>query len=225
MYLVKNALLPYQNKLRNISSDTITEAHNVYGFCKSKVLYSLLLNNITANIPSTTKFLRQCCATDDVNYIFTKKVSLEREIKLREFNFKVLHGILPCNKNLKQWKIKISDHCDVCGQIQTIEHLLWSCRYVQSLWKIVEDVLEVNLDFNMILGIRDNCEHPYVLTLVSFLIYKEWLVLSLENKFRSDEIVLEVFKHELMLRQKIYEKCEIYSYIELYVIERLIDRL
>ena len=126
---------------------------------------------------------------------------------------------------MKQWKVKISDHCDVCGQIQTIEHLLWSCRYVQSLWKIVEDVLEVNLDFNMILGITDNCEHPHVLTLVSFLIYKEWLVLSLENKFRGDEIVLEVLKQELMLRQEIYEKCEIYSYIELYVIERLIDRL
>ena len=81
------------------------------------------------------------------------------------------------------------------------------------------------MDFNIILGIRDNCEHPYVLTLVSFLIYKEWLVLSLENKFRVNEIVLEVFKQELILRQKIYEKCEIYSYIELYVIERLIDRL
>ena len=79
----KNALLSYQNELRNISNDTITEAHNVYGFCKSKVLYSLLLNNITANIPSTAKCLRQYCATDDVNYIFTKKVSLEKEIKLR----------------------------------------------------------------------------------------------------------------------------------------------
>ena len=76
-----------------------------------------------------------------------KKVSLEKEIKLREFNFKVLHGILPFNKNLKQWKIKLSDHCDVCGQIQTIEHLLRSYRYVQSLWKIVEDVLEVDLEF------------------------------------------------------------------------------
>ena len=89
----------------------------------------------------------------------------------------------------------------------------------------MEDVLEVNLDFNMILGIRDNCEHPYVLTLVSFLIYKEWLVVSLENKFRGDEIVLEVFKQELILHQKIYENCEIYSYIELYVMERLIDKL
>ena len=83
VFLVNIALLPYQNELRNISNDTITEAHNVYGFCKPKVIYSLLLNKITANIPSTTEFLRQYCATDDVCYIFTKNVSLEREIKLR----------------------------------------------------------------------------------------------------------------------------------------------
>ena len=61
-FFVENALLPYQNELRNISNDTITEAHNVYGFCKSKVQYSLLLNKITANIPSTTKLFRQFCA-------------------------------------------------------------------------------------------------------------------------------------------------------------------
>ena len=76
----------------------------------------------------------------------------------------------------------------------------------------MEDVLEVNLDFNMILGIRDNCEHPYVLTLVSFLIYKEWLVLSLENKFRGDEIVLEVFKQELMLRQRYMKNVKLFIY-------------
>ena len=72
---------------------------------------------------------------DDLSYIYTEKVWLEKEIKLKEFNFKVLHGILPCNKNLKQWKIRTSDCCDVCGEIQTIEHLLWNCRYVGSLWK------------------------------------------------------------------------------------------
>ena len=36
--------------------------------------------------------------------------------------------------------------------------------------------------------------------------YKEWVVLSLENKLRYDEIVLEVFKQELILRQKLYER-------------------
>ena len=162
---------------------------------------------------------------DDVSYIYIEKFCLEKEIKLKEFNFKVLHGILPCNKNLKQWKIRMSDCCDVCGEIQTIEHLLWNCRYVGSLWKIVENVLDTKLNFDIILGINNSCKEPYVLTLVSFLVYKEWLMLSLENKFRNNRIVLEYYKHELVLHLKIYERSGKYSISELHVIERLIDKL
>ena len=47
------------------------------------------------------------------------------------------------------------------------------------------DVLNVRLliilHFIMILEIRDNCEHPYMLTFISFLNYKEWLMLSLKT--------------------------------------------
>ena len=42
---------------------------------------------------------------------------------MKEFNFKVLHGILPCNLNLMRWKIRDSHECDICGETQTIEHL------------------------------------------------------------------------------------------------------
>ena len=64
-----------------------------------------------------------------------------------------------------------------------------------------------------------------MLTLVSLLVYKEWLLLSLENKLRNNRIVLDYYKQELLLRLKIYEPSGIYSYTELYVIERLIDIL
>ena len=89
-----------------------------------------------------TKYLRRYCDTDD-SYIYIEKVWLEKEMKLKEFNFKFLHGTLPCNKNLKQWKIRTCDSCDVCGKVQTTEHLFWNCRYIRSLWKIVESVLDI----------------------------------------------------------------------------------
>ena len=50
-------------------------------------------------------------------------------------------------------------------------------------------------------------------------------MLSLENKFRGDEIVLEVFKQELILRQKIYEDVKfvhILSY-SLSLVQALVD--
>ena len=49
------------------------------------------------------KLLQSFCNVNDVIHVFTRKFLLEKEIKLKEFNIKLLHGILPCNKNLKRW--------------------------------------------------------------------------------------------------------------------------
>ena len=90
----------------------------------------------SANITSMTRYLDQYCNDEYVTRnAFVKKLLKEPEIKLKEFNFKILHGILPCNSNLKKWKIRSVDVCDVCNQIQTIEHLLYGCCYVKPLWQ------------------------------------------------------------------------------------------
>ena len=75
---------------------------------------------------------------------------LENETKLKEFNFKVLHGVLACNKNLKNWKIRLDDRCDVCNQIQTIEYLLFSCHYLKQLWQIVNTLYGIDITFHQI---------------------------------------------------------------------------
>ena len=43
---------------------------------------------------------------DDCTFVFIKKIVQEKEIKLKEFNCKLLYGILPCNKNLMKSKLK-----------------------------------------------------------------------------------------------------------------------
>ena len=98
------------------------------------------------------KILAPYCSNSDASGVFTRKVVSEKEIKLKEFNFKVLHKILPCNENLKRWRIKASDECDVCGLPQTIEHLLLTCRYVTPLWQIVDSVFDINVSFETILS-------------------------------------------------------------------------
>ena len=47
-------------------------------------MYLLLRSKVTSNILSMTKYLRRYCDIDDVNYIYTEKVWLEKEIKLKE---------------------------------------------------------------------------------------------------------------------------------------------
>ena len=91
--------------------------------------------------------------------------------------------------------------------MQTIEHLLYSCCYVSPLWRIVNNVFGSNVNYYQILGLDENFEYNAIITIVCFLISKQWLLLSLECKSRSSAIALDWFKYELKVRMEIYEKC------------------
>ena len=110
--------------------------------CRYKCTFNIYREQLTrdANITFVTKYLDSYCNSNDEILAFHRKVVLENQIKIKEFNFKVLLGILPCNYNLRKWKIRVDDICDVCNQVQTIEHLLYSCCYVSSLWHIVDNL-------------------------------------------------------------------------------------
>ena len=205
--LVKNALLPYQQCIMQGNNDT--SVFNRVKLQKSKDYYNMFKFQSAPQTDTTriSNFLIPFCNNDEEVIAFTKKVAIGKEIKLKEFNFKVLHGILPCNLNLMRWKISDSHECDICGETQSIEHLLYSCVYVPPLWQIVEHVFEVDINFKCILGLDEQCEHDDIITILSFLIYKDWLLPSLQNKNRNSTIALSYFKAELTLPQQIYEKC------------------
>ena len=65
--------------------------------------------------------------------MFANKIIAEKEIKLREFNFKLLQDILPYNNNLNRLLKSNSDKCDVGGERKTIEHLLYTCNHGKSI--------------------------------------------------------------------------------------------
>ena len=81
-----------------------------------------------------------------------------------------------------RWKIRHDDKCDVCGQTQSIEHLLYSCRYVKPLWLVVNTVYGISVNFKQILGLDEMFSLTTITTIISFFIYKEWLLLSLKDK-------------------------------------------
>ena len=84
-------------------------------------------------------------------------------MKLREFNFKILHGSLPCNSNLKRWDLRTTDKFNVCQESQSIKYLLWECDYVKSLWSIVDKVCDFEITYGEIVGIEDCCKQHGVL--------------------------------------------------------------
>ena len=58
-------------------------------------------------------------------------------------------------------------------------------------------------NFMQILGVDEVFNYGSVTTLICFLIYKEWFLLSLENRKRNPVIALEYFNNEIKLRIQI----------------------
>ena len=92
-----------------------------------------------------------------------------------------------------KWKLNINYECDVCQHQQSIKHLLCECVYVKPLWVIVEKMCDFEITFDIILGIEECYSQDRILTLISFLIYKEWLLLSLVIKKRHDNIKFDMY--------------------------------
>ena len=90
----------------------------------------------------------------------------------------------------------------------------------------MQKVFNVNIDFDSILGVsKIDSKIDFLVSLVSFLVYKEWLLLSLDNKCRNNRICFDFYVAELELRLKIYRLCTGFSEDDLEAMQSLIGYL
>ena len=72
-------------------------------------------------------------------------------VKLRDFQYRLLHKRVPSKKELFHWKIKKSYQCIYCGKLEDIKHLLYSCSYVTEIWqkwiRYVQMRYQIRLEF------------------------------------------------------------------------------
>ena len=72
----------------------------------------------------------------EVPIIFNNIYKLTNDTKLRCFQYKLLHNILPSNKLLYKMGIKQNNLCNFClVEEDSVQHYLWKCTYVQSFWE------------------------------------------------------------------------------------------
>ena len=83
---MRQVLLPYQENFMNIDC-----VHYVQGLTKEKDFEVKFLQMLTTDSAIITGYLKSHCNKDDCTFVFIKKT--EKEIKLKEFNYKLLHGI------------------------------------------------------------------------------------------------------------------------------------
>ena len=67
--------------------------------------------------------------------------SVTKEIKLRDFQWKFLHRLIPCNKYLYYWKKRETMECSICMQIDSIEHRYLNCELASKCWKFISGII------------------------------------------------------------------------------------
>ena len=210
IFILKNAILPYKQIIKDYNNKEKTVQTPTAGL-SSKQMYEKLINIKVKSINHMSNYLQLYLDRNDATEtsVFYSKISCEKENKLKEFNYKLLYGILPCNSNLKRWNIINCDKCDVCDDTQTIEHLIFDCIYVKPIWQLVKDVFTIPVSFgNIVCPTKNMCsKNRIIITLISFLIYKEWLKASLDKRNREKKCDLDYFTHELQKRATIYNMC------------------
>ena len=87
------------------------------------------------------------------NLVYKQKILDVKIVKISEFNYKLLHNIVPCGKILSKWQHHISERCKTCKEIETSEHMLFECEKVKKIWNIISKCVKVNIKWkNIVCG-------------------------------------------------------------------------
>ena len=137
--------------------------------------------------------------------VYEMKIKNQLEIKIADFNYKLLNNILPTGCNLHRWKKRESTSCIYCNEeLHDSRHLLFECPHVSTLWQNISNVLVVNITWlTLALGIHENRNYNIVLSLLCYIIYKKYL-LDKQNE-------THVMQTTLFLKKEIQQRLNVYS--------------
>ena len=102
--------------------------------------------------------------------------------KLSEFNYKIIHNLVYTGCILSKWKFGISSKCVVCGENETVEHMLFECDRVKNVWKRVGEILKLDISWHhIVLGLDEinakqiNVTRNNIITIITYSIYALWV--------------------------------------------------
>ena len=214
--IIKKALKPFAHFLGSHDPETDIslplfhhkdEIVNNFTSSKSKYFYEKLIEQKLCKPERDEAYWQQSLSSGEIDFssVYIKKVGLITDKKIAEFNFKLLHKILPCNSNLFKWKIKDNNICTLCDIEEDIPHLLFHCTYAQSVWKILSDNCDIDITLeDIILSSSLDLEDSFIISSLAYFIFKKWLKCSYDNIPRNLNNVKSAVSAELQYIYNVY---------------------
>ena len=165
-------------------------------FCNGKRLVDLITENnsmfyeILVNKKSTRHYMERVWenkfnksySTTQWKSIYNRKIKLVPCVKLKEFNYKLIHNLIYSGYILNKWKPSISRNCSFCNQIETTEHLLLSCSRVQNIWKTIGECINIDIKLHhLVIGLDEsyaeitNKTKNLVIMITAYSIFVGWV--------------------------------------------------
>ena len=192
IYQVIESLRPYQHILINFNHQPLLNIRNE----NSPALYkNMLCQNYYKRLVNMKKQVHTLSKWSELLNVeidetlriqtFQNKVIAIKEKKLAEFNFKVLHYILSNSYLLSKWNPEFSSSCELCRVDNSICHMLLRCSLAKHVWQQIDLALNLSLsEVEIILGVKNDASLNYIITFISYEIYKFWLRSSIQKENR-----------------------------------------
>ena len=128
---------------------------------KTKQYYSVLLKQKLMEPDVLNIWQRTLSLPSDFDWnpVLVFKFCEIKDNKIKQFNFKFLHKLLPSRMNLHvcKWKIKNDYNCEICHMLETTQHMMLDCKNIKLFWKIISRIIyyvydiEIHINENILL--------------------------------------------------------------------------
>ena len=194
--LVKRTSFITHSKIYTISED----------ICSTKFFYTILRNKKHERPHSEKMWARELNLTLqhlEWRDIYQNIITSTKYKKFSEFKFKIIHNILPCGKLISKWEKTKSRYCSHCGEIETIQHLLFECNRIKDLWTKLSKILQLDIQLkHIILGLKNlsavNEIKSIVIVTVMYATYCTWVKCSFDNLCYNSVNLYQIIKEYIV---------------------------
>ena len=183
---------------------------------KSKHIYDIINNFQKSDVTVLAFWEEKFNLPVDFNWkdILKFKLKTLKSNKVKQYNFKLFHQILPFRNNLFKWKIVNDNICTFCLKPESGIHVLLECPKVVLFWKRVIELIQnnfnetVSLDEELLItGINTDHNTLNINTIVvyaQYAIYKMYMINHFQGRTYNCHSIWSTFKTELLLDNPSY---------------------
>ena len=194
-------------RLNNVPFIKVNNSLKPLAKCTNKQIYYKLLCPQIKPPTAIDKWINifPFLETEDWAPIFKRSFHITKEPYLQSFQYKILNRILNNNENLYKWKIQNSNECNLCGEVDGVEHHLFYCNKSRMFWTRLKEWMITNLGYGfeltvceVIFGIPDT-KNPDINILNFLILMGKWYI----NKCRSKDNQIYFFEFLTILKNKV----------------------